>query len=105
MFNSHLKQELASLREENASLRQIRDALEAEMMTLTLDNNGIIQTANEQFLQAMGYSKSEMVGQPLDKYIPPYVKQLECYKGLQAAIKQGKHISGLYRLSKADGRR
>ncbi|RRW42480.1 methyl-accepting chemotaxis protein [Pseudomonas luteola] len=103
MFNSHLKQELASLREENASLRQIRDALEAEMMTLTLDNNGIIQTANEQFLQAMGYSKSEMVGQPLDKYIPPYVKQLECYKGLQAAIKQGKHISGLYRLSKADG--
>jgi methyl-accepting chemotaxis protein len=103
MFNSHLKQELASLREENASLRQIRDALEAEMMTLTLDNNGIIQSANKNFLSVMGYSKAEMEGQPLDRYIPPYVKQLDCYRGLQNAIRQGNHISGLYRLSKADG--
>nr|WP_188867100.1 PAS domain-containing methyl-accepting chemotaxis protein [Pseudomonas asuensis] len=103
MFNSHLKQELASLREENASLRQIRDALEAEMMTLTLDNNGIIQSANKNFLSVMGYSKAEMEGQPLDRYIPPYVKQLDCYRGLQSAIRQGNHISGLYRLSKADG--
>jgi methyl-accepting chemotaxis protein len=104
MFNTQLKQEVASLKEENASLRQIRDAIEAEMLTFTLNPSKVIDSANDNFLRLMGYSRSDLIGQPLDKFIPSYVKQLDCYKGLQSAINRGKHISGLYRLVKSDGK-
>jgi methyl-accepting chemotaxis protein len=103
MFGSRLKQEIVALQAENAALRQVREALEAEMMTFTIDTNGVICSVNHRFALVMNCTATELVGQPLDKYVPPYVKQLDCYRGLQNAIRQGGHVSGLYRLFNSKG--
>ncbi|TRX72790.1 PAS domain S-box protein [Pseudomonas mangiferae] len=103
MFNSALKQELAQLRAESAESRQLRDALENETLSLALDGEGRVLSVNQKFLDAMGYRRGELEGQPLDNIIADYVKKLECYRGLKAAIARGTHISGHYRLLRSDG--
>lgn len=68
MFNNHLKRELAELREEVATDRQIKDSLYREMMVLELDRQGRIQYANELFLNEMGYRRDDIVGRALDDF-------------------------------------
>ena len=50
MFNKLLKQELAALREELSSLVQVKESLESEMMVLTLEPDGRVQSVNQNFL-------------------------------------------------------
>ena len=51
MFNNRLKQELSALREELSSVQQVKDSLEQEMLVLTLDPDGRIESANQNFIQ------------------------------------------------------
>ena len=46
MFNKRLKQELSALREEFSSLQQVKESLESEMLCLTLDADGRMESAN-----------------------------------------------------------
>ena len=46
MFNKRLKQELSALREELSSLQQVKESLESEMLMLTLDIDGRVQSVN-----------------------------------------------------------
>ena len=77
MFNTRLKQELSALREELSSLQQVRESLESEMMTLTLDPEGRIESVNAIFLQEMGYQGSQLEGRLIEDLVPAHVKQDE----------------------------
>ncbi|WP_213881523.1 PAS domain-containing methyl-accepting chemotaxis protein [Pseudomonas sp. dw_358] len=103
MFNSRSKQELAALRAEVHQLRQATQGVREELLLLTLDSQQRIESCNSKFLQAMGYSESALIGRSVDDLVPPYVKQLSCYRNLQASIKNGGHVSDLYRLIGVDG--
>ncbi|WP_263140225.1 PAS domain-containing methyl-accepting chemotaxis protein [Pseudomonas sp. RIT-PI-AD] len=104
MFNTHLKQELARLHAENAEFRQLLNAMEEETLSLSIDAQGRIERVNQKFLDTMRYTRGQLEGKPLDDIIADYVKKLDCYKDLKAAIKRGAHISGYYRLLRGDGR-
>jgi methyl-accepting chemotaxis protein len=65
MFNKRLKQELATLREELSSLLQVKESLESEMLVLTLEPDGRIQSVNHNFLSEMLYKSQDLVGAPL----------------------------------------
>jgi methyl-accepting chemotaxis protein len=103
MFNRNIKKELAALRAEIADLRQVRDALHAELLSLDITADGVITRINQQFVREMRYSPEQLVGRNLDEIVPPYVKQLPCYAALKSAIVEGNHISDLYRLLRSDG--
>jgi methyl-accepting chemotaxis protein len=103
MFNRKIKDELAALRAEIADLRQVRDALHDEMLSLDITADGVITHINAHFAREMRYSSEQLVGRNIDEIVPTYVKQLPCYRALKDAIAQGNHISDLYRMLRSDG--
>jgi methyl-accepting chemotaxis protein len=103
MFNTRLKQELAELREEVATTRQIRESIYREMMILEVDPQGVVQGANALFLGEMGYRLEELVGRTLDSLFATEFRKEPNYAKLQSAIQRGEHLSGAFRLLQANG--
>lgn len=103
MFNTRSKQELAALRAEVSLLRQVQEAMDQEMIALSIDAQFRITHINQKFTQAMQHTESALLGRPLDEIVPEYVKKLDCYRNLKAAVARGNSIGDLYRLLRADG--
>lgn len=66
MFNSRLKQQLAELQDEVATSRQIRESLYSEMLVIELETDGQIRFANDNMLQALGYSLEQLLGRRIE---------------------------------------
>ena len=103
MFNKHLKQELAALREELSSVEQVRDSLDSEMLALYLDPKGVIESANANFEREMLYAKGSLVGKHIEELVPGYLKQDDTYKRVRSALGRGEHHSGAVRLLRGNG--
>ncbi|WP_226503099.1 PAS domain-containing methyl-accepting chemotaxis protein [Pseudomonas sp. MWU16-30317] len=103
MFNTRSKQELAALRAEVSLLRQVQEAMDQEMIALSIDAQFRITHINQKFTQAMQHTESTLLGRSLDEIVPEYVKKLDCYRNLKAAVARGNSIGDLYRLLRADG--
>jgi methyl-accepting chemotaxis protein len=103
MFNKRLKQELSALREELSSLQQVRDSLESEMLVLTLDPNGRIQSVNQNFIDEMLYKSSDLIGRDLDDIVPAHVKSDEFHHRFKSALTRGEHFAGAVRLLRGNG--
>ncbi len=103
MFNTRSKQELAALRAEVSLLRQVQVAMDQEMIALSIDPQFRITHINQKFSQAMQHTESSLVGRSMDEIVPEYVKKLDCYRNLKAAVARGNSIGDLYRLLRADG--
>ncbi|MGE6530053.1 methyl-accepting chemotaxis protein [Pseudomonas sp. NPDC077382] len=103
MFNKKLKQELAELREELATNRQIKESLYREMMVMEVDPQGRIQHANPIFLSEMGYRLEDLLGRSIDSFFTDVFKTEPNYASLKSAMQRGEHLSGAFRLLQADG--
>ncbi|SDO09082.1 methyl-accepting chemotaxis sensory transducer with Pas/Pac sensor [Pseudomonas arsenicoxydans] len=103
MFNKRLKQELSALREELSSLQQVRDSLESEMLVLTLDPNGRIQSVNQNFIDEMLYKSSDLIGRDLEDIVPVHVKSDEFHHRFKSALTRGEHFAGAVRLLRGNG--
>ena len=103
MFNNKLKDELAQLRNELASMRQIRDSLYSEMLVLEIEADGRVRYANDNFLDEMLYSGDALLGRPLDSLIPESFRREPNYQKLQQALRQREHLCGAYRLLRGNG--
>jgi len=98
MFNKKLKEELAQVREELASLRQIRDSIYSEMLVLEIAPDGKIRFANDDFLSEMLYSRDALLGRSLESLIPESFRSEANYQKLQQALRQRQHLCGAFRL-------
>ena len=103
MFNKRLKQELSALREELSSLQQVKESLESEMLVLTLDTDGRVQSVNQNFLAEMHYKSSDMLGRHIEEFVPDHVKTDEFHKRFQSALARGEHFAGAVRLLRGSG--
>ncbi|NIL20210.1 PAS domain S-box protein [Pseudomonas sp. AN3A02] len=103
MFNTRLKQELSALREELSSLQQVRESLESEMIALTLDPEGRIESVNAIFLQEMGYQGSQLQGRLIEDLVPAHVKQDAFQLRFKNALVRGEHFAGTVRLTRGNG--
>jgi methyl-accepting chemotaxis protein len=103
MFNTRSKQELAALRADVALLRQVQDGMDQEMIAFSIDAQHRITRINKKFMQAMVHTESSLLGRSVDEIVPDYVKKLDCYRNLKAAIARGTSIGDLYRLLRGDG--
>jgi methyl-accepting chemotaxis protein len=103
MFNNKLKEEVAQLREELASMRQIRDSIYSEMMVLELEPDGRVRYANDNFLSEMAYQRDALLGRSLESLIPQSFHQEPNYRSLQQAFRHNEHLSGAYRLLRGNG--
>nr|WP_137975041.1 PAS domain-containing methyl-accepting chemotaxis protein [Pseudomonas sp. F(2018)] len=103
MFNNKLREEVAQLREELASMRQIRDSIYSEMLVLELEPDGRVRYANDNFLGEMLYQREALIGRTLESLIPPSFHQEANYPKLQQALRHNEHLSGAYRLLRGNG--
>ncbi len=103
MFNKRLKQELATLREELSSLLQVKESLESEMLVLTLEPDGRIQSVNQNFLAEMLYKSQDLVGRAIEDIVPVHVKADEFHHRFKSALTRGEHFAGAVRLLRGNG--
>lgn len=103
MFNKRLKQELSALREELSSLQQVKESLESEMLVLTLDKDGQVQSVNQNFLGEMHYKSSDLVGRHINDIVPEHVKTDEFQRRFNNALTRGEHFAGAVRLLRGNG--
>ena len=103
MFNKRLKQELSALREELSSLQQVKESLDSEMLVLSLDPDGRIETANHNFIQEMLYASTALLGRHIDELVPVHLKNDEHYRRFKTAMTSKAHFSGTVRLLRGDG--
>ncbi|MDB5994078.1 MAG: chemotaxis sensory transducer, Pas/Pac sensor [Pseudomonas sp.] len=103
MFNKRLKQELSALREELSSLQQVKESLESEMLVLTLEPDGRIQSANQNFLSEMLYKSHDLINRPIDDFVPAHVKSDDFHHRFKTALTRGEHFAGAVRLIRGDG--
>ena len=103
MFNKRLKQELSALREELSSLLQVKDSLESEMLVLTLDPEGRVQSVNQNFLGEMFYKSSDLLGRHIEDFVPAHLKHDEFHRRFKNALTRGEHFAGAVRLLRGNG--
>ena len=103
MFNTKIKNQLQSQGAELSELRQLRDGLNREMLTLSIDSTFKITACNESFAQALGYTQNQLLGRAMADIVPQYVSKLPCFHNFRAAVAAGKSISDEYRYLHADG--
>nr|WP_314564092.1 PAS domain-containing methyl-accepting chemotaxis protein [uncultured Pseudomonas sp.] len=103
MFNTKFKNQLQSQTAELAQLRQLRDGLTHEMLTLSIDSTFKITACNDNFAQALGYTQSQLLGRAMADIVPQYVSKLPCFHNFRAAVAAGKSISDEYRYLHVDG--
>lgn len=103
MFATRLKQELQTLREELASIEQIRASLNQEMLALYLDPQGRIESINRNFEQEMLYGPEQLRGRSLLDLIPDHVRNLDFHHRVRHALERGEHLAGVIRLNRGTG--
>uniref|UniRef100_UPI0030D82EC3 methyl-accepting chemotaxis protein n=1 Tax=Pseudomonas sp. EA_65y_Pfl2_P78 TaxID=3088695 RepID=UPI0030D82EC3 len=103
MFNKRLKQELAALREELSSLKQVKESLDSEMLVLTLEPDGRIQSVNQNFLNEMLYKSHDLIGRAIEDIVPAHVKSDEFHQRFKNAMARGEHFAGAVRLLRGNG--
>jgi len=103
MFNKRLKQELSALREELSSLQQVKERLESEMLVLTLEADGRIQSVNQIFLGEMHYKSNDLMGRHIEDIVPAHVKSDQFHQRFKVALTRGEHFAGTVRLLRGNG--
>lgn len=103
MFNTKIKNQLQSQSAELSELRQLRDGLNRETLTLSIDATFKITACNDNFAQALGYTQNQLLGRAMSDIVPQYVSKLPCFHNFRAAVAAGKSVSDEYRYLHADG--
>lgn len=79
-------------------------AIQRNMACIEFNLDGTIVTANDNFLQAMGYSLDEVRGKHHSMFMPESERQSPEYRELWAALNRGQFVAGEFRRV-ADGGR
>ncbi|MEC5398955.1 methyl-accepting chemotaxis protein [Uliginosibacterium sp. H1] len=103
MFNTQLKNEIASLREELSSIEQIRASLDQEMIFVELDMQGRIERVNANFEKEMLHRGDQLSGRSLLDLIPEHVRGSDFHLRVKRALERGEHLAGVIRLLRGDG--
>jgi methyl-accepting chemotaxis protein len=96
-----LQRELESLKRENRRLEQDVDgqltAINKSQAVIEFEMDGTIITANDNFLNPMGYTLDEVQGQHHSIFVEPEVRMSSEYKEFWATLNRGEYTTGQYK--------
>jgi len=78
-------------------------AIDRAQAVIEFDLDGIILTANKNFLKTMGYSLEEIQGKHHSMFVQEDVKQSAEYKEAWAGLRAGRYLGGEFRRLRKDG--
>jgi len=91
----------------NSSTRDAQaqvDAINRSQAVIEFGTDGTIMAANQNFLDAMGYSLADIRGKHHSMFVPPGVRDTAEYRAFWADLKSGKYRSGEYKRLGKGGR-
>ncbi len=91
-------------KEEQAQLNAMLDAISKSQAVVELELDGTILTANDNFLQVMGYTLNEIKGRHHSMFVEESTRQSAEYKELWAKLGRGEFQTGEYRRIGKGGR-
>ena len=86
------------------NMKGIVDAINKSYATVEFDLNGAIQTANDFFLQVMGYRLDEITGKPHGIFVEPSYSNTTEYRSFWEKLGRGEHDANQYKCLAKDGR-
>lgn len=87
----------------NANFEGQLEAISKSQAVIEFELDGTIITANQNFLNVMGYQRNEVVGQHHRMFTEPLYRQSAEYKNFWADLKKGEFKSGEFRRIAKDG--
>lgn len=104
MFNKRLQQEVNALRNELLIIKQVKDSLETEHLTVLMDHDGVIQSVNDKFEHEMLHSSASIKGQKLLDLVPEHERHTPHFKGISDAFRSAQHWSGALQIKRGNGK-
>ncbi|GEA11946.1 methyl-accepting chemotaxis protein [Alteromonas sp. KUL49] len=89
--------DITEQKKKNAYFEGQLDAISKSQAVIEFDVNGIIQTANDNFLGAMGYTLEEVKGKHHSIFVEPAYKNSTEYSMFWDQLRQGVYSSGEYK--------
>ncbi|QNF15611.1 PAS domain S-box protein [Aeromonas jandaei] len=96
MFNNKLKAELQQCQEQLMEQQGFYDAVHGSVATITFSPDGTVLAANDLFLNVVGFSASEVVGQHHRIFCDKQYAQSSAYQQFWADLKQGRSRTGVF---------
>ncbi|MBE1160873.1 methyl-accepting chemotaxis protein [Dyella acidiphila] len=78
-------------------------AIDRAQAVISFDLDGIILDANDNFLQAVGYRREEIVGRHHRLFVDAATRESEDYRQFWARLRKGEYNAGLYSRVRKDG--
>lgn len=88
--------DITETKRKNAAFESIVNAIQRSTCIVEYTTEGIITDANQQFLEAMGFTREEVIGQQHAIFCPPDVVNSAQYQKKWSDLKQGKYVEGDY---------
>ncbi|MCS3832689.1 methyl-accepting chemotaxis protein [Aeromonas veronii] len=96
MFNSKLKAELQQCQDQLLEQQGFFDAVHGSLATITFTPDGTVLAANDLFLNVVGFSASEVIGQHHRIFCDKLYAQSSDYQQFWADLKQGRSRTGVF---------
>lgn len=94
-FNRH-KSALDDLQQTLTQQNGLLDAINRSMAVIEFDLDGVVLSANDNFLKTMGYRTEQAIGQPHRLFCPPEFGRSAQYSELWSRLKRGEFQSGTF---------
>ena len=104
MFNKALKIELAARTAEVTEYKGLIAALGRSMAVIEFDLNGKVLSANENFLNTLGYSRDQIAGKSHRDFCLPALTNSPAYATFWQDLRAGKFVSGTFKRVDANGK-
>ncbi|MFT4076967.1 MAG: PAS domain S-box protein [Asticcacaulis sp.] len=82
----------------------LRRAIDRSLAVVSFDTEGRILEVNDNFLAAMGYAASEVIGQPHAMFMPDGAANQDDYRAFWSALRAGQYQEGEFRRVAKGGR-
>ncbi|KRV85586.1 methyl-accepting chemotaxis protein [Aeromonas veronii] len=96
MFNSKLKAELQQCQDQLLEQQGFFDAVHGSVATITFTPDGTVLAANDLFLNVVGFSAPEVIGQHHRIFCNKLYAQSSDYQQFWADLKQGRSRTGVF---------
>ena len=88
----------------DTDLRALMAAIDRSRARIEFTPDGTVLTANGLFLDLMGYSLSEVTGQPHGRFVSPAEQASEAYRAFWDALRRGEPQTRAFKRFAKDGR-
>jgi methyl-accepting chemotaxis protein len=95
--------DITAQRLQTADMEGRLDAINRAQAVISFDLDGLILDANDNFLQALGYRREDVIGRHHRMFVDQATRESADYRDFWARLRKGEYNAGLYNRVRKDG--